>query len=148
MAGWGPKAGSSSGGSAGNVIPIGSTQVPGDTQIADSVYSVYNAISAVPANALTTILTFVVPLTPIHHVLLVEFGGTNIARYYLSADNVDFNQYITWFNGSGLSASWDFRNTGGAGYLLTAGSIIRVKCEHGRPFVGDFYARLQYMQVQ
>lgn len=145
MSGWGSKSGDS-GGISTNVIPIGSTQVPNDTAIPDPTGSYYSEANSVATGVLTDVLTFVVPMTPIWHLLRVEFGGNNIANYSLWFNAVKKDQSFTWFNGN-MTGVWDYVNPGGGGVLVASGMIIKVKVVHNRPFVGDFYAKINYIEI-
>lgn len=116
----------------------------GVIDLTDSVVSEYADVSAVPAGVTTEILSYLVA-DPLKHLLNVEFGGTNIARYYLQIDGVNKAQYVTYFSGP-LDGTWDFRGLVGGLSLLT-GSTVRVIVSHERPFSGDFYARLNLLQI-
>jgi len=144
MSGWGDKTGSS--GAGGVVIPIGPGQIPGDTQIPDPSSSYYNAVSSVAASVLTNVLTYTVPTSTNWHLTRVEFGGLNIARYWLYFDTSEVAQHVTWFNG-GMTGLWDFSSTIGGGLQVATGTVIRVKVEHGRPFTADFFARINFIQI-
>jgi hypothetical protein len=130
-----------------NVIPIGSTQVPGDTATPDPVLSDYGEALAVLSGVETVIVTHVVPASPIQHVLRVEFSGTNIGFYRLYFGATRVHQTALWWT-SGFNGSWEFRNPGGGGLLLPASSVIQVRILHHSPQVGDFYARFQYIDVE
>jgi len=142
VSGWGPIVlpKSASGAAAGQ------TQIPGDTSAVDPIFSVFNEITSVPSLTLSDILTFVIPSTPMLHLLYIEFGGTNMSEYWLNINSVTEAKGITYFGGP-ITGVWDFRRPGGGGKLLPAGKILKIQTEHCRPDIGDFFARLCYMEI-
>ena len=143
MVGWGPRVFTpTSGGAADNLT------YPGNTSAPDPAYSVYNEISAVVANVWTDILTYVVPVSPIIHIVRIEFGGENISKYRILAGASVMASYITWFNGGGLTGEWNFANADGGGIFLASGTVIKVQTNHRRiGMPADFFARLQYREI-
>lgn len=135
MSGWGDKTNGS-----------GSGQIPGDTIVPDPSGSYYSTTSSVPANILTNILTYTAPVDKNINLIRAEFGGLNIARYWLFFDNIEMAQYVTWFNG-GMTGTWDFASTIGGGLPISPGSVIRIKVEHERPFTADFFARINFIEI-
>lgn len=147
MVGWGP-CDSVKGGSTTNVIDIGGTQVPGDTEIVDPSKLIYDEVSNVVSGALETILTFVVPVVPIIHLLTVDFGGCNIGRYFLYWGAALQAKKTLWFNGSGLDGKWDFRKNRAGGLEVPPNTIVTVKVQHSRPLPSDHYAYIHYMEIR
>jgi hypothetical protein len=107
----------------------------------------YNEISAVATSVTTDLFTWVVPATPLFHVLRFEFGGTNIAQYKLYFGATVQAQALTWWNGPGLNHTWDFTTEGGGGLQVVGGTVVKVKVTHFRPYVGDFYCRMSGVEV-
>lgn len=128
------------------VVTVGSTQVPGDTAVVDPTFSKYGEISSVPQLTLSTIVSLVIPATPIIHVLYIEYGGCNVSEYYLDIDGTREARHSTYFGGD-LDGIWDFRNPGGGGKLLPASKTLKVETEHCRPDDGSFWARICYMEI-
>lgn len=149
MAGFGPRVDykPSGGGDSQPVVPVGSTQVPGDTALPDPGWQEYSeAVGVVPGSE-TTVLTFVVQAAPpITHIQMVAFGGQNIATYYLYFDDVRVNQYITYWSGP-FDGRWSYENTGGGGFEIPVGTVVKVTVLHNRPDNADFYARVQGLYV-
>lgn len=145
MGGWGcnPKSGSA----GGEVIPIGIPQVPGDTSIPDPSGYFYSEALSVTFGVTTDVLVWVVPATPIIHLLRISFGGENIAKYFLDLDGTRIDQYIVWYNGSGLHGEFNYIKTPSAGRKLNPGSVLKVQVLHIQPDVSDHYASLQYMEI-
>lgn len=140
MGGWfGPFNTSGGGSSSGVSINKGL----GDTTIADPVIGIYDTATAVPMSTLTTVVSHT--CTGTTHLMYVEFGGTNIAQYYLYLDAVEVNQYITDHR-EGLNGHWDIRTVVG-GQSIPAGTVISVKVLHGRTMPGDFYGKINIVQV-
>lgn len=142
MSGWGPRVivNEQTGGGSGVI------------DLTDTVLSVYDDVSAVAPSVPTVIITYVVPTIVATYptameLMNVEFGGTNIARYYLLINDVVQAQHITWFNGGGLNGTWDFRSLNN-GIRPNAGDTIKVSVTHERPPAGDFYARLNLLRVE
>jgi hypothetical protein len=143
MPGWSPKVSTSGGGGgSGGVI-----QIPGNTSANDSSFTLYNEVSSVATSVTTDIFTYVVPVSPIIHVLRFEFGGTNIGQYKLYFGATVQAQHLTWWNGPGLNGMWDFSVSGGGGLAVASGTVIKVKVTHFRPYVGDFYTRMSGLEI-
>lgn len=124
------------------------TQVPGDTPVADPTKTVYGEVTDVQDNTLTTILSFVIPVSPIHHLLHIDFGGQNMAEYYLVVDGQRKAREITYFGGK-ITGEWNFRNPGGGGLLLPAGKVLKVQVEHNRlSCPADFFTTVYYMEIK
>ena len=141
MAGWGPVGVPGGGGGGG-----GSLSYPGNTILPDPASTRFNEVTSVPASIWTDVLTYVVPVSPIVHIIRIEFGGNNVATYQLTDGVNVYHKCYTWFNGT-LESRWEFENSDGGGLQLVAGLILKVQVFHTRPYLGDFYARLQYREV-
>ena len=134
--GWGPQ-----------VIPGGGGGLtpPGNTPSPDETKGFYNEVTGIAALTLTDVLTWVVPTSPTIHLLMIEFGGCNIADYFLEIGGTQAAKGITYFGGK-MTGVWDFRNQTG-GKPLAGASTLKVKVEHCRPDLGDFFARICYMEI-
>ena len=127
----------------------GGTTPPGNTTAADPTASTFSEISGVAVNIQTDLLSFVIPGVVATHMLLIEFGGCNIAEYELDIDgSIEAKKFLSWGDNIG-GDSWDFRAPNGAGKLLPAGKILKVKVTNcsGEGTLGDFWARFCYMTV-
>lgn len=144
MSGWGPRVYKPSGGSSGAIAPI---QVPGNTGAVDPSFNLYNEVSSVASGVETDLFTYLVPLSPIIHLMRFEIGGSNIGQFKLYFDNTVVRQYMTWFNGTGLTGVWDFTTSGGGGLAVAPGTIIKIKVLHNRPFLGDYFAQMSGLNV-
>jgi hypothetical protein len=89
-----------------------------------------------------------VPVSPIIHLLRVEFGGENIAQYRLLVNTNVEARHATWFNGEGLNDEWEMTNSDGGGWPLAVGTTVRIQVKHERDSVADFWARLQYREIK
>lgn len=149
MSGFGPKVSKAGGGTTGPqpVIIVGGGQITGDTVATDVTRDLYFEAPSVAAGIETNIMNYIVPLTPIFQLVRFEFGGTNIGQFFLYFDNVRVNQYITWFNGSGLTGDWSYKSGIPGGIDVGAGVNIKLTCLHNRPFLGDFYSRMIYVLI-
>ncbi|EFX62040.1 hypothetical protein DAPPUDRAFT_120603 [Daphnia pulex] len=113
---------SSSGSGNQDVVVIGGGQVA-DTSAIDTTGSEYQEALAVATGVETNILVYVVPATPIFHAVRFEFGGGNIATYYLYVNGVKKAQFITWWN-TGMNGVWDFKSAIPGGLIIEGGSQI------------------------
>jgi len=145
LTGWGTCGGGNSG-SGGEVIPLGNTQVPGDTAVTDPVKLIHNNVALVPAGATTTIISFVVPPIPIIHLLTVRFGGCNIGKYELFFGNDIQEEHVCWWT-TGMNGLWDYRKGVGGGLSVGPNVIVTVKVTHNRPFPSDHFTSIYYMEV-
>jgi hypothetical protein len=143
MPGWGPKVLP-----GGADTPDGALRYPDNTFLPDPAKTVFNEVSSVIHGSWVDVLTFVVPVTPVVHVVRIAFGGENISKYQLLADLTVVDKYITWFNGTGLCGYWDFANSDGGGLRFNAGTVLKVQTNHYRVGMpADFFARLQYREI-
>jgi hypothetical protein len=76
----------------------------------------------------------------------VSYGGDNTAKYYLELNGNVINQGICGF-GSDLNGVWEYRSCGDAGNELPPGGILRVRVIHYRPFLGEFYAKMNFVEI-
>jgi hypothetical protein len=128
------------------VIPIGLGQIPGDTATTDTTYSEYQEAVAVATGVETNILVFVVPASPLFHAVRFEFGGGNIGTYKLYFDTDVKAQYITWWN-TGMNGSWELKSGISGGLVVPGGTTIKVTILHNRPYVANFYSRMEYVLI-
>jgi hypothetical protein len=136
-------------GHRGDITPDGALKVAGEfTAVAEPglVRSIFGQALAVIAGVETDVLTFIVAADTELALLRIEAGGDNIARYSVEVDGTLIARQRTWFNGSGLTANFDFSGQDKRGLILTAGQEIKVKAIHSRPDVGDFEARISAIQ--
>lgn len=107
-------------------------------------------MSSVPSAVMTTVVSFVTPPqvdgAPSAQLIHINFGGTNISKYYLEVDGVVIDQYFAYF-GSDLNGKWDLSRPGGGGFPVGPNLVVRVRTEHARPFVSDHYARIYYIEI-
>jgi len=141
MSGWGPKV--IGGGSGGG----GGLTYPNNTILPDPAYSTYNEISSVASGSWVDILVYVVPASPVVHIVRIEYGGENIAKYRLLAGASVEARDVKWF-GDSLTGRWEFVNSDGGGLRMAAGTVVKVQVNHrriGNP--ADFFARLQWREI-
>ena len=117
--------------------------VEGGTQ---TLISTFNDISAVAAGVETTVTTYTVPVGKVFYLQRVEVSGSNIAEYWLKIANVVVDKRYSWFT-KGLSDLFDFSGGLLRGLKVNAGVTVKVTVRHGRPFAGDFNARIQGVEV-
>ena len=105
-----------------------------------SVINEFNEINSVSSGVTTSILSY----TALDDGKLkqISVSGSNIAMYEILVDSNLVDKCYTYFGGS-LNYIFDFKD----GYDITSGQNILVRVTHNRPFVGDFNARLQYVEA-
>lgn len=101
----------------------------------------FNEINSVPSQALTTVVTYTVPLTGFFRVNRVEFSGSNVGDYTVLLDGNVIAKRRTWFGGE-ISGSFEFGGSNRGDFEIPAGSIIKLKVFHRQPSLGDFEGRI------
>lgn len=120
-----------------NVVSAGSSGTP---------ISLYNEVTSVAAGVLTTILIYTVPAGKSFYLIRVEVSGTNIAEYTVQFNSGINSKKRTFYgNLNELFDYWTGGNIGG--FPLVSGTALKVTTKHNRPFVGDFNARIQGVEV-
>lgn len=104
--------------------------------------SVFNSVSAVPADTETVIAQVLVPEGRPFSLTRVEVSGENIASFTVTCNGEAIAKKRTHFGG-GLSANFEFAHSREFGPVFAPGSLIQVKVIHSRPFVAGFEARIQ-----
>ena len=95
----------------------------------------------------TTITTFTTPGVNTQYLQKVEFSGSNIAQYGVSVNSNLMSIRRTNF-GASLDGEVSFLGTPGSnGFLLSSGDVVTISVIHERPYVGDFFARIQTLGV-
>lgn len=111
-----------------------------------TVVSLYSEALGVASTVSTQLLTYTVPNGQDNYLLRIEVSGTNIATYDILIDGVQFARTRTYFSGPfvGLVAIGSSLIDA---YKIISGQIVTVNVTNPRPDVGDFEARLQYIEV-
>lgn len=106
----------------------------------------YSEVTSVASGVLTTVLTYTVPVGKSFYLNRVEFSGTNISEYTIRFNSVINDKKRTFFGN--LNEIFDYTMGGNEnGFQLVAGTIVIITTKHGRPFVGDFNARIQGFEL-
>lgn len=113
---------------------INTTAIPVTFTEGDAVAE-YAEISSLASGALTTILTYTIPVAKTLKLERVEVSGCNVADYIVEIDGVVKGKRRTYFGGFNA----DF-NLGGL--PVATGLVVRVRVIHTRPSAGDFDATL------
>lgn len=108
--------------------------------------SVYNEITSVPSNTLTTITTYTVPLGVISYLARVEYSGDNVATYWVYINNVISDKKRTAFGGL-LDTATEFDVSISVGYALSPGDVVETKVIHDRTTLGSFSSRILAMEI-
>lgn len=128
------------------VNPDGSINVNVVTSIVGEVVSKYNEIVAVPGGSTVSLVTYTVPAGKTAILQRSVVSGGNIGKYTLSINAVTEDTIRTMF-GSDLTGMFDFTSGNDSGLLLNAGDIIEIRVLNPRPYVGDFNARIQVLEI-
>lgn len=105
----------------------------------------YNEVTSVTSSVLTTITTYTAPVGKTTYLLKSAFAGTNIAAYDIRINNIVKDKKYTHFGL--LTNKFIFNAYGTKGLLLTVGDVVIIKVIHNRPFVGDFNARIETIEI-
>lgn len=127
------------------VNPDGSINVNVINAILYSPKFYYNAISAVGASVLTTILSVTIPAGKTGFLQKVTASGENIAKYTVTINGTPIDTARTYFGGS-LDLDLNYTSLINFGYPVVAGDIIRMQVIHTRPNVADFNSRMQILE--
>jgi hypothetical protein len=121
-----------------DILPDGSMPVT-FVQTLDPL-NVYNEVTSVASNVLTTILTLTATTDSI--ISQIDVSGTNIAEYRVLVDASIIKKTRTYFGGN-----LDFIMTFGEGLKITTGQVLTVRVIHLRPSLGDFNSTVSYKEI-
>lgn len=110
------------------------------------IISKYNEIAAVPSGSTVQIITYTVPVLKQAVLQRVFVSGENIGRYDLLINNIIQDRIRTMF-GADLSQNFDFTSGNDSGLLLNSGDIVKIQVFNPRPYIGDFNARIQVLEI-
>lgn len=124
----------------------GGGQIPGDTPTPDNILTHFQQGPTAQVAGAFDILSYTVPNDGYpYHLMLAEFGGTNVAKYTLLFGATVQARSATWHSGP-LVSEWDYRGPPG-GLWVAGGTIIKITGSHNRPDPGDFWGRLTLLKV-
>ncbi len=106
----------------------------------------YNEIASVPSGANTQILSYTVPPASTAILQRIVTSGENVARYDVYLNGISVDTQRTYYGGD-FNALFEFITGNSQGIVLVAGDVILVKVLHNRPFVGNFNARIQILEI-
>lgn len=111
-----------------------------------TLVSSYNEVSAIGAASPTIIHTYTVPIGATAQLQKIDVSGTNIAEYKVTINSATADKKRTYFGGA-LNEEFDFAKYAKSGIELAASDIVAVIVTHNRPFIGDFNARIQVVEI-
>lgn len=111
-----------------------------------NVRNIYNEVFSVASGVETLIVSYTVPIGKTAILERITTSGNNVARYNVYLNAAAFDAQRTYFGGE-FNAAFEFTTGTGDGVLLTAGQVLAVKVLQNRPFVGDFNARIQVLEI-
>jgi len=129
------------------INPDGSINVNVSLNPSSGVYlNIFDTASSVASAASAVITTYTVPVGKTAFLTRVEYSGSNMAIY-----EVDINATIeakkrTYFGGD-FAGAFEFSSSGGSGFPLVAGDVIKLSVTNIRPSVGDFEGRIQIIEI-
>lgn len=113
--------------------------------VACEVKSYFHEITNVLSSVLTTISTLTIPIGKTAKFERVSVAGTNSAIFEIYVNNVIFDRkYTSTFQ---FNEDFDFVDSKNNGIPLNAGDIIEIKVVHYKSSLGDFNARIQYLEI-
>lgn len=111
-----------------------------------TVKSLFAESLALASNASVDIITYTVPPATTAYLILGEVSGTNIATFDVKLNGTIIARTRTYFGGD-FAKAITFGKSGADGLPIVAGDVIKITVTNFRPVVGDFEARLQYVEV-
>ena len=101
----------------------------------------YGSVTSVASGSSTDVVTYTVPVSKKFYVDVVEYSGTNIAKF-----DVQINSSVvaTKYTNHGDSPSGEFWFNR---YMLDAGDEIKLTIVHMRPYTGDFSGRILGVEI-
>lgn len=111
-----------------------------------TVVSLFSEVLGIASTVSTQLLTYTVPNGQDNYLLRIEVSGTNIATYDILIDGVQFARTRTYLSGPFVGILVIGASLIDA-YKIVSGQIVTVNVTNFRPYVGDFEARLQYIEV-
>lgn len=129
-----------------SVNPDGSINVVvAGSNVSFDLESEYNEVSSVPTASPTLVCAFTAPVGKTTFLHKVFASGDNTATYKVKLNSTTIDTKRTYF-GADLDVMFDFSITD-KGRELVVGDLVEIYVEHQRPFVGDFNARIQTVQI-
>lgn len=121
-----------------NVVVVQGGKIPKPTQ------NIFNEVSAVNPNELTTVVTYTV--LPGKKAILdrVVASGENLAKYSIVLNNQIIDVKRTYWTG-GFNVEFDFQSQGD-GMVLNSGDVLELKVLHTSD-PADFDARIQLVEL-
>jgi hypothetical protein len=105
------------------------------------IVSTYAEVLSVASAALTTVVTYTIPIGQTFNLQLVEFNGSNIATYTMEVDAVVEGKKYTYWSGP-MFGEFVFTQSENKGLLLSASQVVRLRVIHDRLETGDFNGRI------
>ena len=124
------------------------SQLPNDTPLPNNQKFVFNEIFGAPKGVESEIISFTSLLGKNTHLMTIRCGGTVIGEYSIYVNNVLVDKTYIWY-GSRLEALFDYRRSDAGGIYIAPSSIVsvRVLADHPRVTTGDFFCRINYLEV-
>ena len=106
----------------------------------------YGEIASLASGSETTIVSHTAVISKTTFLQAVSVSGDNIAKYRVKVNGTTVDTSRTYFGGN-IDANFKFYGDSNKGIELSVGDIITVTVIHSRPMVGDFNAKIQYIEV-
>jgi len=138
-------------GTNGNIIepnPDGSinVNVTPSTNPNDTVINVFGTAASVVSGSTTTIVQYTVPMNKTAILERSVASGENIGAFSLLINNAVQSVQRTYYAG-GFNVTFEFITGQNNGLVLQPGDNVKVTILHNRPYVGNFDARIQVLEI-
>lgn len=111
-----------------------------------NVLSIFNEVAAVASGVETQITSYTVPVGKTAVLQRINTSGENVARYNVYLNGSPFDVQRTYFGGD-FNGLFEYITGTAEGFVLNATDVVSVKVLHSRPFVGNFNARIQVLEI-
>lgn len=105
-----------------------------------------NEVSGVLKDVETLIGTFLAKTGIKSYLQKIEYGGSNIGKFWVNINNEKIKVGRTYFGGQ-LKDEFSFSAYSENGLELEEGDQVKIYVEHYRPFSGDFEACFQVLEI-
>lgn len=123
-----------------NVNVVNTSVVP------EVVRTELNEISAVVKDVATLLGTFTAQLGKKTYLQMVEYGGSNIAKFWITINDTKKRVGRTYFGGS-LNGNFNFYAYSENGLELKPNDVVKIYVEHYRPSSAEFETSFQVLEI-
>lgn len=125
-----------------SINPDGSINFTPVSYTTQNTKNFYNSIAAVPANTLSTIVSYTVPSGKKAILQIANASGENISKYHILLNGNILQTKRSYFGGD-LNIEFKFQQ----GFNLKSNDIVEIETIHTRPSTSNFEANIQIIEV-